>query len=67
MLRTFDLFVVLVCGVIAYYFSSAYATNSAAGVSSIPESYIKVILLAVVFAVPALQCLSCLAWFLYAY
>jgi len=50
MLRTFDLFVVLVCGVIAYYFSTAYATNSAAGVPGIPEHYIKVVLLAVILA-----------------
>ena len=49
-LRLVDLSVVLSCGVLAYYFSAAYDTFTAAGVQGLPEHYIKVILLATIFS-----------------
>lgn len=49
-LRLIDLSVVLVCGVLAYYYSAAYDTYTAAGVHGLPEHYIKVILLATILA-----------------
>ena len=49
-LRLVDLSVVLSCGVLAYYFSAAYDTYTAAGVQGLPEHYIKVILLATIFS-----------------
>jgi len=46
-----DFLVVLSCGALSYYYSAAYETYTAAGVQGLPEHYIKVILIASVFAV----------------
>ena len=46
-LRLLDMTVVLVCGVLAYYYSAAYEVYLAAGVDGLPPSYLKVILFAV--------------------
>lgn len=48
--RLADLLVVLVCGVVSYYYSAAYATYTAAGIDGVPEHYLKVSFLAVAFA-----------------
>ena len=50
-LRIIDYLVVLSCGVLSYYFSSAYETYTAIGVHGLPGHYLKVILLAVVISV----------------
>ena len=50
-LRLIDLAVVLICGVLSYYYSAAYETYTAAGVHGLPEHYIKVILFAVILVV----------------
>ena len=50
-LRMIDFLVVLSCGALSYYYSAAYETYTAAGVQGLPEHYIKVILIASVFAV----------------
>jgi len=50
-LRLLDLSVVLLCGVLSYYYSSAFETYTAAGVNGLPGHYIKVILLAAILAV----------------
>jgi len=47
-LRLIDLSIVLVCGVVSYYYSSAVETYTAAGVYGLPGHYIKVILIAVI-------------------
>ncbi|MEN8226494.1 MAG: hypothetical protein ABFS05_14160, partial [Bacteroidota bacterium] len=47
-LRLVDLSIVLICGVLSYYFSAAYETYTLAGVQGLPEHYIKVVLLAAV-------------------
>ena len=49
-LRVIDLSVVLVCGVVSYYFSAAFETYALLGVHGLPEHYLKVVLSAVVFA-----------------
>jgi putative colanic acid biosysnthesis UDP-glucose lipid carrier transferase len=49
-LRVVDSSIVLSCGVLSYYFSAAYETYTAAGVSGLPEHYIKVVLLATILA-----------------
>ena len=49
-LRIIDLSVVLACGVLSYYFSTAYVTYTAAGVQGLPGHYFKIILLAVLFS-----------------
>ena len=49
-LRLIDLSLVLACGVFSYYFSAAFETFTAAGVHGLPESYIKVILLAIILS-----------------
>ncbi len=49
-LRLVDLSIVLICGVLSYYFSSAFKTYSDLGVQGLPDHYIKVILIAVVLA-----------------
>ena len=50
-LRFIDLSVVFACGVLSYYFSAAHQTYMAVGVNGIPEHYLQVTLLAVVFSV----------------
>ena len=50
-LRLVDMSVVLSCGVMAYYFSAAYDTFTAAGVHGLPGHYVKVILLASVLVI----------------
>ncbi|MDX2503409.1 MAG: sugar transferase, partial [Gammaproteobacteria bacterium] len=50
-LRFIDLLVVLACGVLSYYYSSAFDTYTATGVHGLPGHYLKVILLAVVLTV----------------
>ena len=47
-LRCIDLSVVLTCGALSYYFSTAVVTYAASGVDGLPDHYFKVILLAVV-------------------
>lgn len=47
LLRFTDLFIVLGCGVVTYYFSTAYDTYTAIGVEGLPNHYIKVVMLAV--------------------
>ena len=47
-LRSIDLLIVLVCGVLSYYYSTAYKTYADIGINELPEHYIKVILLAVI-------------------
>lgn len=47
-LKIIDFFVVLFCGVLSYYYSSAFDTYTALGVHGLPEHYLKTILLAVV-------------------
>ena len=49
-IRLLDLLIVLFCGVLSYYFSAAYETYTALGVQGLPEHYLKVSFLAVVFA-----------------
>jgi len=49
-LRLVDLFIVLACSVVSYYFSAAFETYTAAGIHGVPEHYLKVAFLAVVFA-----------------
>lgn len=48
-LRVVDLVVVLVCGIISYYFSPALDTYSALGVSGLPDHYLKAILITIAF------------------
>jgi len=48
-LRVTDLSVVFTCGVLSYYYSAAFETYTAAGVQGLPEHYLKVTLLAVIF------------------
>jgi len=43
-LRLFDLLLVLLCGVLSYYYSTAYEVNTALGIYSFPEHYFKVVL-----------------------
>ena len=50
-LRLIDLSIILSCGVLSYYFSAAYETYTAIGVQSLPEHYIKVILLAAILVI----------------
>lgn len=50
LLRFFDLCVVVISGVVTYYFSPAYQTYMAQGVLGLPEHYIKAIVLAVVLS-----------------
>ena len=50
-LRIIDFIVVLSCGVLSYYYSSAFDTYANLGVHGLPEHYFKTILLAVVIAV----------------
>jgi len=40
-LRLMDLSIILVCGVLSYYFSAAYETYNAIGIHDIPEHYIN--------------------------
>ena len=47
-LRLVDVSLVLVCGILSYYYSNAFATYTAAGVQGLPGHYLKVILLAAV-------------------
>jgi len=47
-LRLIDLAAILICGVLSYYFSTAYETYTAAGVHGLPEHYSKVVLFAVI-------------------
>lgn len=49
-LRFIDMSVVLICGVLAYYYSAAYETFTAAGVQGLPGNYVEVILLATVLS-----------------
>ena len=49
-LRVIDLSVVLTCGVVSYYFSTAFETYTLIGVQGLPEHYLKAVLSAVVFA-----------------
>ena len=49
-LRIIDTLVVLSCGVLSYYYSTAYGTYAAIGTYGLPGSYQKVIMLAAVFA-----------------
>lgn len=49
-LRLIDLLIVLLCGVVTYYFSVAYDTYTSAGVQGVPEHYLHAILAAVVFS-----------------
>ncbi|MDT8283633.1 MAG: undecaprenyl-phosphate glucose phosphotransferase [Gammaproteobacteria bacterium] len=49
-LRIIDLSVVLACGALSYYFSTAFETYTAAGVQGLPGHYFQVILLAVFLA-----------------
>ena len=58
LLRLSDWSLILLCGVLSYYFSNAYDTFTAMGVEGLPKSYLHVILLglvlsAVVFPVSA--------------
>lgn len=46
-IRLVDLLVVFVCGVLSYYFSTAYETYTATGVNGVPGHYLQVALLAV--------------------
>jgi Undecaprenyl-phosphate glucose phosphotransferase len=48
-IRTIDLSIVAVCGVLSYYVSAAYETYSALGVQGLPGHYSEVVFLAVVF------------------
>jgi len=48
-LRLVDLFVVLVCGVISYYYSPALEAYSVVGVHGLPTHYLNAILITVVF------------------
>ncbi len=48
-LRLIDMSIVLLCGILSYYFSAAYGTYMAVGIHDIPEHYFKVVLIAVVF------------------
>ena len=50
-LKIIDFFVVLFCGVLSYFYSSAFVTYTALGVHGVPEHYLKTILLAVVLVV----------------
>ncbi len=50
-LRLMDAVVILLSGILAYYFSAAYKTYVAAGVQGVPEHYLKVILLVVLLSV----------------
>ena len=50
-LRIIDFSVVLSCGVLSYYYSTAFETYTAAGVQGLPGHYSRIILLAVVIAV----------------
>ena len=49
-LRVIDLSIVLICGVLSYYFSAAYDTYTVLGVQGLPEHYLDVILVAVILA-----------------
>ena len=49
-LRLIDLSVVLVCGVLSYYFSAAFATYTNLGVEGVPGHYLRVVLLVIVIA-----------------
>jgi len=48
--RLLDLLLVLACSVLSYYFSNAYETYTAIGIYGVPEHYLKVAFLGVVFA-----------------
>ncbi|MGB5396569.1 MAG: hypothetical protein WBN96_05420, partial [Gammaproteobacteria bacterium] len=48
-LRLIDLSTVGLSGIVAYFFSNAYTTFTAAGEQGVPHSYVTVILLAIVF------------------
>ncbi len=50
-LRINDFLVVMSCGVLSYYYSSAFETYTAIGVHGLPSHYLKTILLAVVITV----------------
>ena len=47
LIRLSDLAMMLVCGVLAYYFSNAYAAYLELGISGLPQHYLQVILLSV--------------------
>lgn len=49
LIRLVDLSVVLTCSHLAYYFSAAFETYTAAGVQGLPGHYLKVSFLAVAF------------------
>ncbi|MDT8451878.1 MAG: undecaprenyl-phosphate glucose phosphotransferase [Gammaproteobacteria bacterium] len=49
-LRLIDLSVVLIGGVLSYYFSAAYGTYTSLGVEGLPGHYLEVVLAAVVLA-----------------
>ncbi|MCW8922209.1 MAG: undecaprenyl-phosphate glucose phosphotransferase [Gammaproteobacteria bacterium] len=46
-LRLIDLSVVLICGMLSYYFSAAYETYTSLGVQGLPDHYFQVVLVAV--------------------
>ncbi|MGB5584896.1 MAG: hypothetical protein WBO93_15035, partial [Gammaproteobacteria bacterium] len=50
LIRISDLVMLLICGVLSYYFSNAYATYLELGVSGLPQHYLQVILLSVVLS-----------------
>jgi len=47
-LRLIDVLIVLSCGILSYYFSSAFETYTAAGVHGLPGHYVKTIVLAII-------------------
>ena len=49
-LRMLDLGMVLSCGTLTYYYSTAYEVHLALGVEGLPDDYLKVILLATLLA-----------------
>jgi putative colanic acid biosynthesis UDP-glucose lipid carrier transferase len=49
-LRLIDIIIVLICGTLSYFYSTAYETYTVAGVQGLPGHYLKVIVLAVVLA-----------------
>jgi putative colanic acid biosynthesis UDP-glucose lipid carrier transferase len=51
LLRLSDISLISVCGILSYYSSNAYETFTAVGVQGLPQSYLQVILLAVLLAV----------------
>ncbi|MGB5456803.1 MAG: undecaprenyl-phosphate glucose phosphotransferase [Gammaproteobacteria bacterium] len=50
LIRISDLVMLLICGLVSYYFSNAYATYLELGVSGLPQHYLQVILLSVVLS-----------------